>query len=141
FLELSHPHRRRHRRQTAEPDRLEHHRALDGIALGRHRRAVHLKRPQDPLTTARSQMKVPLLDLKAHHAPIREELLSAMKAVLDSGVFILGPDVAKLEEEAAAFCGARFAVGLSSGTDALLSALMALRIGPGDEVITSPFSF
>jgi dTDP-4-amino-4,6-dideoxygalactose transaminase len=86
-------------------------------------------------------MDVPLLDLGAHHAPLRTELLAALARVVDSGHFILGPEVAALEAEVAALSGARHGVGVSSGTDALLAALMALEVGPGDEVVTTPFSF
>jgi dTDP-4-amino-4,6-dideoxygalactose transaminase len=86
-------------------------------------------------------MKVPLLDLQAQYRPLREEIRAAMDRVCDAQQFILGAEVAALEEEIAAFCGARFAVGVSSGTDALLAALMATDIGPGDEVITTPFTF
>jgi dTDP-4-amino-4,6-dideoxygalactose transaminase len=82
-----------------------------------------------------------LLDLKAHHEPIRGEILAALERVLDSNRFILGPDVQKFEEEIAAYSNTRFGVGVASGTDALLIALMALDIRPGDEVITTPFSF
>jgi dTDP-4-amino-4,6-dideoxygalactose transaminase len=86
-------------------------------------------------------MKVPLLDLKAQNQPLRDAMLAAMARVLDSAGFILGPEVEAFERELAAALGARRAVGLSSGTDALLVALMALGIGPGDEVVTTPFSF
>jgi dTDP-4-amino-4,6-dideoxygalactose transaminase len=86
-------------------------------------------------------MKIPLLDLKAQYAPIRCEIREAMDRVCDSQYFILGAEVSTLEETVASFCGARFAVGVSSGTDALLAALMAIQVGPGDEVLTTCYSF
>ena len=85
--------------------------------------------------------KVPLLDLKAQYAPIRHDVLEAMARICDTQHFILGPEVEALERELEAFLGVPHAVGMSSGTDALLAALMALGVGAGDEVITSPFSF
>lgn len=86
-------------------------------------------------------MQVPLLDLKAQYQGLREEIRQAMDAVCDAQQFVLGPVVQQFEAEAAAYCGAHYAVGVSSGTDALLAALMALGIGPGDAVVTSPFTF
>ena len=86
-------------------------------------------------------MKIPFVDLAAIHAPLRAEIDSAIAAVIDSSRFIGGPELAAFESELAAFLGAEHAVGVSSGTDALLAALMALEISAGDEVVTTPFSF
>jgi len=86
-------------------------------------------------------MKVPLLDLKAQFAGIREEVVSAVTGVLESQVFNIGPFVKELERAVAAYSGCEAAVGVSSGTDAILAALMALGVGAGDEVITTPFTF
>jgi len=86
-------------------------------------------------------MKVPLLDLKAQYQTIRDEVLSVTKDIFEAQLFILGKQVDKLEEEIAGYCQVKFAVGVSSGTDALLISLMAAGIGPGDEVITSPYTF
>ena len=84
---------------------------------------------------------VPLLDLRRGLAPLRPALLEACARVIDSGHFILGPEVVALEAAMASLCDSRFAIGTSSGTDALLLALMAHDIGPGDEVICPTFSF
>src|SRR5512144_1382157 len=84
---------------------------------------------------------VPLLDLRAQYAPIREEILAAVTAVCDSQRFIGGPEIEALERELAAILRVKAAVGVSSGTDALLAALMALNIGAGDEVVTTTYSF
>ena len=84
---------------------------------------------------------VPLLDLQAQYRPLRDEILAAITRVCDSQRFILGPEVDALERELAQHIGAGHAVTMSSGTDAILAVLMALGIGPGDEVITPTFSF
>ena len=86
-------------------------------------------------------MQVPLLDLRAQYAPMKEEILAAVAEICDSQRFILGEKVEILEKELAAYCQSGAAVGVSSGSDALLIALMAEKIKPGDEVITSPFTF
>ncbi|MBM3285262.1 MAG: DegT/DnrJ/EryC1/StrS family aminotransferase [Candidatus Aminicenantes bacterium] len=86
-------------------------------------------------------MNIPILDLKAQYASIREEINRKVLDVLASQNFILGAEVRALEEEAASYSGARFAVGVSSGSDALLISLMALGIGGGDAVVTTPFTF
>jgi dTDP-4-amino-4,6-dideoxygalactose transaminase len=84
---------------------------------------------------------IPLLDLKAQHASIRDEVREAVERVMESQQFILGPEVEGLEREVAEYCHCRHAIGVSSGTDALLVVLMALDLRPGDEVITSSYSF
>jgi len=84
---------------------------------------------------------VPLLNLVAQYQPIREEVLAAITRVCDSQRFIMGPEVEGLERELALMLEVKEAVGVSSGTDALLAAMMALNIGPGDEVVTSTYSF
>ncbi len=86
-------------------------------------------------------MKVPLLDLKPQYLSLKQEIDEAIQRVVDSQYFINGPDVAKLEEEVANYLNVKYAVGVSSGTDALLIALMALDIKPDDEVIVPTYSF
>ncbi|MEO7363323.1 MAG: DegT/DnrJ/EryC1/StrS family aminotransferase, partial [Gemmatimonadaceae bacterium] len=86
-------------------------------------------------------MPVPLLDLKAQHATIRDEVVRAMMTVVDAQNFILGEPVAELERQVAELSQSRYAVGCANGTDALLLALRALNVGDGDEVVTTPFTF
>lgn len=86
-------------------------------------------------------MKVPFLDLKAQYNPLSDEIEKAVKQVMERTAFSGGPFVSQFEEQFADFCGARHAVGVGSGTDALLLALLAVGVGPGDEVITVPNTF
>ena len=84
---------------------------------------------------------VPALDLKAQYLSIQDEIDRAIQTVVENQAFVLGPEVASLEREIAAYCGAPRAVGCASGSDALLLPLMALEVGPGDEIVTTPYSF
>ncbi|OQW99676.1 MAG: transcriptional regulator [Desulfobacteraceae bacterium A6] len=86
-------------------------------------------------------MKVPLLDLKAQYRTIKDEIMDVTADIFESQYFILGPYVEKLEKEIAEYCSVKYSLGVSSGTDALLIALMAAGIGPGDSVITTPYTF
>src|SRR6202165_6387582 len=90
---------------------------------------------------SRPAMQVPLLDLKPQYRPLAAEIQAAIEKVCANQHFILGPGVKELEASVAAYSQCRHGIGVSSGTDALLLALMALGIGPGDAVITSPFTF
>jgi dTDP-4-amino-4,6-dideoxygalactose transaminase len=87
------------------------------------------------------QIKVPFLDLKSHHAPLRHEINRAIQEVIDECAFAGGPFVARFEADFAAYCACPYAVGLGSGTEALWLSLLALGVGPGDEVITVPNTF
>jgi dTDP-4-amino-4,6-dideoxygalactose transaminase len=89
----------------------------------------------------KAQIRIPMLDLKSQHDGIEGEIEAAVKRVLQSQQFILGPEVKAFEEELAAYCETSYAVGCASGSDAILLALMACKLGPGDEVITTPFTF
>ena len=90
---------------------------------------------------AKPQMKVPFLDLKAHHAPLIDKFDRAIREVIESSAFAGGPFVERFEKEFAAYCGSKYAIGVGNGTDALWLTLLALGIGEGDEVITVPNTF
>ena len=91
--------------------------------------------------TSKVKAITPFIDLKTQYAALRESIDVRMRAVLEHGQYILGPEVAELEERLAAYAGARHCVSCASGTEALLIALLALDLKPGDEVITTPFTF
>jgi UDP-2-acetamido-2-deoxy-ribo-hexuluronate aminotransferase len=84
---------------------------------------------------------IPFIDLDTQQKRIKTDLDRRIQSVLSHGQYIMGPEVRELEERLADYCGVSHAIAVSSGTDALLIAMMALEIGPGDEVITSPFTF
>lgn len=91
--------------------------------------------------TPPTKLDVPLLDLKGQYAALKTEIMPVVERVLDGQYMINGPEVGEFESQAASYCNTAFAVGCSSGTDALILAMMALDLKPGDEVITSPFTF
>src|SRR3954451_13540885 len=88
-----------------------------------------------------SEKKVPLLDLRAQYRTIREEVREAVDRVMDSQMFILGPEVEQFEQSVAAYSNCKYAAGCASGSDALELAMLALGIGPGDEVVTVSYTF
>ena len=93
------------------------------------------------MTTTIASKTVPLLDLTAQHRQIRDEIFAEVARVIDSQKFILGDDVKQLEQAIAPYCGAKYAIGCASGSDALFLALLALDLKPGDEVLTTPYTF
>ncbi len=86
-------------------------------------------------------MKVPLLDLHEQLKPLRAEIIAAVTEVIDSTTYIMGPKVEQLEREVATYSGAAHGIGVASGTDALLAVLMTIGVGPGDLVLTTPYTF
>ncbi len=94
-----------------------------------------------PRATSTETQPVPFIDLVAQYQTIRDEVKEAVDRCFESQTFILGDEVAALEQEIAAYCDAEYAIGCASGTDALILALLAAGVQPGDEVITSPFTF
>lgn len=93
------------------------------------------------MSVSSKAVTVPALDLQSQYRAIRDEIDAAVRQVIESQMFVQGPEVAQLETELAAYCGAGHGIGCASGTDALLLPLMALELGPGDEVITTPYTF
>src|SRR5204863_1227561 len=93
------------------------------------------------MTTTKTAMNIPLVNLKAQFRPLRAEMLASLERILDSQQFVLGPEVKSLEEEVAKYSHVKHAIGCASGSDALLLALMALDVKPGDEIITASFTF
>ncbi len=99
------------------------------------------ERNADFVGDSMQNVTVPLLDLKLQFQTIRDEVMPIVERICESQMFILGPEVEAFEKELADYCGTKYAVGVTSGSDSLIMALMALGIGPGDEVITTAYSF
>src|SRR5262245_3496136 len=116
------------------PGRMARPRPIRETLRPRHRRPTGWHRRSKPVSG-------PLLDRKAQYAALRDEIRPAVDRVLESQLCINGPEVAQLEKEVARYCGCKHAIGVSSGTDALLVALMVLDVGLGDEIITTPYTF
>lgn len=129
---------------TSDVDRARFQRAYVGPARYNARNQLTISCKELPVSHAAeapASIPVPPLNLAANFREVRVEVLRELTEICDSGYYVLGPKVAAFEEQFAAACGARFAIGLSSGTDALLAALMTLGIGRGDEVIVPTFTF
>jgi dTDP-4-amino-4,6-dideoxygalactose transaminase len=109
--------------------------------LNREQWSQATQRGSSDHVASKTNIRVPFLDLKAHHEPLKAELLAAIQEVVDSGAFAGGPFVAKFEEDFTAYCRTRYAVGVGSGTEAIWLSLLVLGIGAGDEVITVPNTF
>ncbi len=115
--------------------------SLAGQTPARPKPARPVGWPRPGIASMEQIRQIPLLDLTAQHRAIRAEVLEAVRGVIDSQKFILGAEVQALEREVAAYSQAAFAVGCASGSDALLLALLAGGVGPGDEVLTTPYTF
>src|SRR6185369_9914855 len=143
---LAPPSNRDHDERTGRRDRGRKHGvavfAVSAAARRREGECGFVNCGESPETTGyNSRMNVPLLDLQAQYRPLRDEIIAAMTRVCDSQRFIMGPEVDGLEQELNALIGVKHSIAVSSGTDALLLALMALGIKAGDEVITPTYSF
>src|ERR1700728_5183493 len=151
---IGHPLSHAHRSRRARVAKVRHEltalsvKSLDSCVTYFHNILAKVKLPgRGPQTRTthngilKSMTNVPLLDLKSQFAQIRDEVMPVIDQVCASQHFILGEHVRALEQEISRYCSASHGIGVSSGTDALLLALMALEIGPGDGVITTPFTF
>jgi dTDP-4-amino-4,6-dideoxygalactose transaminase len=111
------------------------------VCRQRARRVRYSLTTEEKIVPTATRKEIPLLDLEAQHKAIREQVIAEAVRVIDSQRFILGEEVTRFEAQFAAYCGAKFAIGCASGTDALVLALMALEIGADDEVLTTPYTF